>query len=146
MEFMGNLIEGDIVDIYIRESLMNQKGYRQSIGKGEVATLRVASSYNFNDSSNVEVKKTIMVKEDKKGLIFPKMHIALSQLNHPILNLKAPPFIDSLGFQPASIHIVSLSSEDLEKAWEECFEAMIAQYDSLIKQYCMKGMVEEKDE
>ena len=146
MEFLENLIEGDIVDIYIRESLMDQKGYRQSIGKGEIVTLRVAS---YNGSTNVEAKRTILVKEDKKGLLFPGMHIVLSQLNHPIFNLKVPPYMqydERFGFQPASIHMVSLYDEDIEKAWSACFDTLMAQFDSLVKLYNMKGRVKEKDE
>ena len=138
-------MNGSTIDIFIRESLIEQKGYKEAKGVGKIVDQCVSRGLGEPG----EYKRFIEII-DGGGLLYPKMYIAAPSLNMTINNLKMPLHY-GYGFKATSpvfspstcFHMVCLSKEELEENWKKVFTEIRNGYLGLAEWYRMKGEVRE---
>lgn len=121
---------GEQVKIIIRESLTNDKGYREAIGSAKAFIL------DSSDATGKPIKIDCFEVLDGGQLVPNKLIITARQINEPISYLKEESLIP---FSPIkNIHMISLSLNDLIHNWNKHLAYLENYYKELGEWYCKK--------
>ena len=127
------------VNIYIRESLSEDAGYKEGIG---CAKAFIMDTVNM---AGEPVKMYCFKVLDGQGLVPDELIITTGQINYPIFHLKdnvTIPYVPlPINISCISIHMVSLSMGDLIYHWNNLFTNIEKEYAMMRELYHKKNNV-----